>query len=559
MIETSEKLELAQNPPTNSLAEAEKPKQEPNRFTKKKSGKKKIIIISLVIVAIVIAVSVTMFLNKGGIPPVDSITLAKQAISNTVSVTGTVESKEAIRVYSDLGSKINTVNVKVGDRVEQGDVLAQVDTADLQLSIAQQQAVINQLEKAGSFNIKMSEKNYNDASSDLTNDMNAALEAAEQSLDRAQRELNDARLDLKDHKDDQNHADDVMNALEKKLSRARDAFKVAEKAYDKAEQENTMTPEIKETYDKAEKEYNDILGEWNTNNTEYGGELSVYSKTYRRARQDYDSALTNYEIAKKQAGRNLNTLKDSIDQTKIADDQTANKILLQKLQKQLTDSTLTAPISGTVTAVYAKVGAPGTGLMFMIENTDDLVIKTKIKEYDITSVKEGMTATVKSDATGDKEFEGKIERIYPAAIKAEDGSTKSGGNVEFQSDVAILTKDSGLRVGMNVRLNIVTAHKENVYAVPYEAVTTDEKGQQVIYIAKANAENKLIVEAMPVTTGMETDFHMEINSDSIADGIIVLTNPVGITPGSEVTLLPEGGAASGAEGAAASGDSAARG
>jgi len=94
----------------------------------------------------------------------------------------------------------------------------------------------------------------------------------------------------------------------------------------------------------------------------------------------------------------------------------------------------------------------------------------------------------------------------------------------------------GLRVGMNVRLNIVTQKKENVWAVPFEAVGTDAQGQSVVYVAKPNEEGAMIATAVPVTTGMETDFYLEISSDGLADGDQVLSDASTVIPGMPVTL-----------------------
>lgn len=59
-----------------------------------------------------------------------------------------------------------------------------------------------------------------------------------------------------------------------------------------------------------------------------------------------------------------------------------------------------------MTAVYAKEGVPAAGLLFVVENTDDLVIKTALKEYDVATVQEGMPTEIKSDATGEEVFRG---------------------------------------------------------------------------------------------------------------------------------------------------------
>lgn len=513
------------------------------RFTRKKKKKKKWVIAAILLVVIGFAVVKFMTRGNAGIP-VTTTPLEKGDLVNSVSLTGVVQSADSMQVYAKGSGNVDTIAVSVGDHVEAGDVLCLLDSSDIKLSIEEKNAYIANTAKANELGLSSTQKDYEDALSDLKNKMNSSVESAEQSLDAAQRDLNDARADLNDHKDDMEYADDVMYASEKKLSRAREAYDQADKDFD----DGKIT---KAEFDVIEKAYQDALKEWNDNNTEYGGDLSQYSKAYRKARLSYESALSNRDIAVKESKRKLEDLQNQIEKSKLTADQTADQIALQRLQKQLADSTVTAPISGTVTVVDAKLGAPASGLLFVIEDTDNLVVKTKVREYDVSTVKEGMPVDVKSDATGDTIFNGQVQKIYPAAVKATDGTTKDEGTVEFETEVALTSKDTGLRVGMNVRLGVTTGEKKGVYYVPFDSVTTNADGKNIIYITKQQEEGKMTAEEIPVTTGMETDFYIEISGDQLADDVQVITDPSMVTPGMPVMVLPNGAAASAQPGGAA--------
>ena len=504
------------------------------RFTRKKKKKKKWVIAAILLVVIGFAVVKFMTRGNAGIP-VTTTPLEKGDLVNSVSLTGVVQSADSMQVYAKGSGNVDTIAVSVGDHVEAGDVLCLLDSSDIKLSIEEKNAYIANTAKANELGLSSTQKDYEDALSDLKNKMNSSVESAEQSLDAAQRDLNDARADLNDHKDDMEYADDVMYASEKKLSRAREAYDQADKDFD----DGKIT---KAEFDVIEKAYQDALKEWNDNNTEYGGDLSQYSKAYRKARLSYESALSNRDIAVKESKRKLEDLQNQIEKSKLTADQTADQIALQRLQKQLADSTVTAPISGTVTVVDAKLGAPASGLLFVIEDTDNLVVKTKVREYDVSTVKEGMPVDVKSDATGDTIFNGQVQKIYPAAVKATDGTTKDEGTVEFETEVALTSKDTGLRVGMNVRLGVTTGEKKGVYYVPFDSVTTNADGKNIIYITKQQEEGKMTAEEIPVTTGMETDFYIEISGDQLADDVQVITDPSMVTPGMPVMVLPDGAA-----------------
>ncbi|WP_302779148.1 efflux RND transporter periplasmic adaptor subunit, partial [Anaerotruncus colihominis] len=528
MTETEEKVGLQPAPETPPLPPAPISKH-PGRFTSRK-GKRKKFIVPAVIVAIVGVVAWKMLTSEPPVVPTASTPLEKMDLVSTISVTGTVESANEGLVYSNLNSLVTEVGVKVGDRVAAGDTLAQLDTSDLSLSIAEQQAQINKQVKLNNHALEQSQKALDNAKSDIANDVDADLISAENALKLAQQELNSARRDLQDHEDDLEYADSVMNDLEKELNRARNEMNDAERELELAEREErengTPVPqEVRERYEQAKEKYDAVNKEWVEADRSYGSDISSYSRAYRQARVSYENALANKKAAENRASRNLDTLQDEITGQQIQNDVTSMQIALQKYQKDFADSTLKAPISGTVTAVYAKEGAPAGGLMFVVEDTDSLVIKTKLKEYDIASVEVGMPVVIKSDATGEQEFMGHISHISPAAVKSSTGEIQTEGSVEFDAEITLDEQDTGLRVGMNTRMTIETERKDQVWAVPFDAVTTDAQGQDIVYVARTDENGVTTAAPVPVTTGMETDFYIEVNSDQLNAGDLIISDP----------------------------------
>ena len=534
MTETEEKVGLQPAPETPPLPPAPISKH-PGRFTSRK-GKRKKFIVPAVIVAIVGVVAWKMLTSEPPVVPTASTPMEKMDLVSTISVTGTVESANEGLVYSNLNSLVTEVGVKVGDRVAAGDTLAQLDTSDLSLSIAEQQAQINKQVKLNNHALEQSQKALDNAKSDIANDVDADLISAENALKLAQQELNSARRDLQDHEDDLEYADSVMNDLEKELNRARNEMNDAERELELAEREErengTPVPqEVRERYEQAKEKYDAVNKEWVEADRSYGSDISSYSRAYRQARVSYENALANKKAAENRASRNLDTLQDEITGQQIQNDVTSMQISLQKYQKDFADSTLKAPISGTVTAVYAKEGAPAGGLMFVVEDTDSLVIKTKLKEYDIASVEVGMPVVIKSDATGEQEFMGHISHISPAAVKSSTGEIQTEGSVEFDAEITLDEQDTGLRVGMNTRMTIETERKDQVWAVPFDAVTTDAQGQDIVYVARTDENGVTTAAPVPVTTGMETDFYIEVNSDQLNAGDLIISDPGTVVPG----------------------------
>jgi len=110
-------------------------------------------------------------------------------------------------------------------------------------------------------------------------------------------------------------------------------------------------------------------------------------------------------------------------------------------------SIIRSPIDGTVTAVIAREGAIGMGLMFIVEDTDNIRVMTTFREYDIARLERGKEVAITSYATGNAVYRGVITRINPAA-------TPFAPIVEFEVEVLVTSPDTSLRIGTNARLNI---------------------------------------------------------------------------------------------------------
>ena len=103
------------------------------------SKKKKIIGVVCGVVAVaVVGGYLLLNQNSGAAVMVSTETLQQMDLQNTVSLTGVVESETDRKVYSTLSYLVESVNVQVGDVVQAGDVLAQLDTEQLEMDIAQQ-------------------------------------------------------------------------------------------------------------------------------------------------------------------------------------------------------------------------------------------------------------------------------------------------------------------------------------------------------------------------------------------------------------------------------------
>ena len=280
-------------------------------------------------------------------------------------------------------------------------------------------------------------------------------------------------------------------------------------------------------YDQAKSAYDSASGQG------YSLSLAVDS-----AYNGYVTALKSLDAAIASVETQLQSSENQLDSAKLSAQSAreTRELTLEQMDESMEDLVITAPAAGTVTAVYATVGGPSTGLLFVIEDVEDLVVKTTIRSYDVGQVQEGMDVTIKSDATGDASFAGTVSFIAPASQKTATGETNTANEV-FDAEVKVLSQDTGLRIGMSVRLNYVLEAETGVLAVPYDAVYTNASGESCVMAARDQGNGKYLLEEIPVATGVESDVEVAISGPGIQAGLQVLNDPAGRQAGEVVTLV----------------------
>lgn len=409
---------------------------------------KKKILIGAIIIAVITGGVVwrTSYANSQSQAAVQTITLKKTNLLDSILVSGTVVSSNSKNVYSKAASyPVKEIYFKVGDKVKAGDVLAVLDTTTLELDI------------------KQTELNIKNAEAALKNEENSN----KYNLQTAENNVQSSAIELKN---------------------AQDSYDKVKKLYD----EGKSTQE----------------------------ELTKAETTLKKAQLSYNNAQAALNNTKSQ---NTTTAKNSLE---------SQKATLEKQRKTLNDAKIVAPIDGTVTMINAQVGAAANGLLFLVEDTDNLIISTSIGEYDIASVKLGQEVIIKADSTGDKEFTGTISKIAPTAAKDANGNTASTSNVEFDTEILLKGNDSNIKIGMNVRLTIKLNEKKDVYALPYDSIITETDGSEWIYVvdeSKEGSKSENNLKKIKVQKGMETDMYVEVSSPDLRDNMKVQNNPENIT------------------------------
>jgi multidrug efflux pump subunit AcrA (membrane-fusion protein) len=68
-----------------------------------------------------------------------------QTVQRTVELVGTLEGQQEVTVSSELSARVVAVRADLGDRVERGQVLVELDARELQLAVERQKAALSQV------------------------------------------------------------------------------------------------------------------------------------------------------------------------------------------------------------------------------------------------------------------------------------------------------------------------------------------------------------------------------------------------------------------------------
>lgn len=491
----------------------------------------------------------------------ETAVVEKRSIQSSVSSTGTIISDKTRSITATLtGMEVLTVDVEVGDVVQEGDTICTFDTSKLE----------NNLEDA--------EKSLSAAKTQTSVTVNNAKRALEQAVETQNYQIESAARNVISAGEAYNSAREAYDEAQSRVGEAYDEMRSAKKKLDelsysdanyKTTQAYSDYQAKLEAYNIAVQENNSIkadpnstaeqLNEASAKEINAAAELNAaeaalkatleYNQTaanekakaeaeanYKSAKATYDSldsSMSNLESALRNAKTALdnaqatyeytvssqqNQYEGSRDNLKsarasagVATQQQENAV--DTYQEQIEKGTLKAGISGTVTAINVKQGDTyAGGVIATIQDCSAFVVSAEIDEYDIADVKLGMKAVFKTDATRDEQLQGEVIFISPTPTQ--------GSNVTYQVKVKINSPIDRLRLGMNAKLNIILRETADVLTVPYDAVQQDENGNDVVYVVTRTESGGITKAAVPVTVGVEGDYYVEVTGD-IQEGMEV--------------------------------------
>ncbi len=467
---------------------------QPLKFRLKLKFNRKKVVPVVVIAAVVLSAGIVCFVKNANAktdetPTVQTETVTVQDLTKSITLSGKIASAATYPVSAPLSDVVvKNVNVKVGDRVNKGDVIAVLDGATIEASLKgaeeslsvekeKQQLELKQAERAfneaqetaaiqaarAASDTARAMKQYNDAvnengtwqsslagSNSAVSSENDAYNSAKSGVDEATKKIRKTEKALTDA---QNYADQAKNRLAEKesaLSTAKDAEKAAEEAVNEAKTEEEKKKAEADLASKraareqAEREYNSAKDDVANAETDLE-EASERNNKAKYKLEDKQSDLTNEESKLSDVKSKQSEAESSVKSTKDNVDSTKESALKAVQNEQDTNRTNEKAV------LDSKDGLRNAELN---SKTSLISAETEVEKY-----KKQMTyLTVSAPSAG---------IVTSVSVKAGDNYT--GG------EIAVIQDDSGFKVNASVDQYDISDIATGMRAIIKTNTTGDEE------------------------------------------------------------------------------------
>lgn len=470
--------------------------------------RKKIIIAVSAVALLALIVIISVFASRKEEPEVTTVKLeVKPELRQTVTASGEVRPIRYIKLTSEVPGRIEEIYVNPGDQVVRGKPLVRVDPTQLQSNqeaqFAATQASLNDIQSARNA-VASAQQGLIVAESSVAS-ARQQLVSLQTAVDRAQVDLNTAQRELKRNSD----LIEAGVASRSEYDAARDRFDQAKIAVQTARANlESQRIAVNEAMERANQQ--------------------------KMAVQEAKTGIRSSEMRASQ-----------------------QQALLRGQSSQRSKATQLSPLTGVIADIptrvgeYAVAGLSTTPLM-TIADMSTINVEVNVDETEISNVEVGQQAKVKVDALGEKEITAVVTQKNPLAVSKSDtqGGLSNRVNVQEAKEfkVTVELRDmpdevrNGLRPGMSATATITTKTKNNVIAVPLEAIvekapptpsptgtiagnaptpSTGEKPKSIkgVYLLEGNK-----VRFIEVTTGITGEADIEITS-GVKSGMEIVRGP----------------------------------
>ena len=417
----------------------------------------------------------------------------------SVSGSGTLSAASEVDLGFQSEGYLDEVLVEIGDQVQEGDVLAQLEMDDLEVAVAEAEI------KARLAQLDLDDVLEGPTDAELA-DGRAALQSAQVALTVAQYTYDSA----------------LNSDLDSAVRSHYIEYQWAVDRYWDSENGDASQDDLDESWDdQASAEY----------------DLNV---TLRQAEMEELEAWNQLDQAQNRVYQALESLEflqsepttDTVLRAELEVDQAL--LALDDARDALEAAELRAPFDGTVVDVKAVPGERvGTASIITLADLEEPVLQFWVEESDLSGVAVGNRVEIIFEALPYDIFTGEVIRVDPALVSV-------GGTLALQAwaSVDLASYPTNLLGGMNAEVEVISAESRDALLVPLQALRELGEGQYAVFVVEPDGEMELRL----IEVGLMDFVNAEITS-GLELGEIVSTG-VEESTGTEVPeqeMMPPGG------------------
>jgi HlyD family secretion protein len=488
------------------------------------------------------------FQNVATTSNVRTATVRAGTVRTAVTGTGTLQPSNQQNVAFREGGQLSEVDVKVGDPVTAGQVVAKLDPAAFQSALQQAQGSLASAQ--ANLNNTVSGNAVATAQHNLATAQTALAQAQTSASTTAA--ADDAAVSAAQRTASATLAADdaAVSAAQKTLSFDQSQLASAEAALATClaphPPPGTCTPQqtaVDTARGKVLMDQNALTAAERKRNLDSASQEALVTQAEQRRNTDAAAAQT----AINQAQGQVSTAQDALDNATISRPNTIAQLqgtvtssaaMVQVAQQNLDNATLKAPVDGTVATINGAVGeqvqagggtttlAPGTfapqptatgatstaagsavgaGLsttpLLVLSNVSAFQVVAPLAEGDAARVQPNQSADVTFDAVPSLDVTGRVLSVAP-------GATVISNVTNYYVTITLDQLDNRLRAGMTANASIVVSQVENVLTVPNAAI--QRSGGQTfvtVLLQDGKTQNRVAVQ-----TGVQGDTMTEVTT-----------------------------------------------
>ena len=463
----------------------------------------------------------------------DIVTVSTGDLAASASASGQIAAQQRASLSVSGNSVVSDVWVRVGDKVNAGDPLVQLDTTNLMLNIAnaeqaaraKEASLAALLDPKSDYEIAAAEADLASAQAsydDLLDGPSAEEIAISQaSVDQANASIYSASATL-------NNTLTSVSAAD--LEAAKAGVVAAQVQLEQAQERNERRASVQsddalraaeEAFAEAAAKY-DRLQTGADSNSVNASQAEVAAAASRRDQSQAEldnllepptaTELANAQYNLVQAQLTLNDLLESTsaEQITIAEAELAQAQLdLEEAQAALDDAIVVAPFDGLITAVNVAIGEIANGAVIELVNMESLELVLSVDEADLSVIAIGQEAEITLDTWSSLPIASEVIAISPSA--AEDGS----GITAYDVHVGIGESDLPIKIGMTADARLITEQRADALLVPNAAINADRQTGQ--YFVNLLGEDGTSITEVEITIGLRDDNYTQALS-GVTDG-----------------------------------------